>query len=196
MLITSAISGEGKTLLASQLALRCGHAGLSTLLIDADFHRAMLSATFEIPDSPGLTDVLNDEATLAQVVRGVQDNLFYLMPAGEWSDNTSRLLQGPRLATLITELRQLYDIIIIDTPPVLPVADALILGQWADGVVLAARYDKSRFSQVERARRQLDNAGIAVLGTVINGVRDAESYYGRYANKRRPSPQSTPGTAS
>ena len=89
------------------------------------------------------------------------------------------------LGLLITQLRQLYDLIIIDSPPVLPVPDALILGRWADGAVLAARYDISRFPQVERARRQLDNAGIAIMGTVINGMRNADSYYGRYNYRRR-----------
>jgi Mrp family chromosome partitioning ATPase len=90
---------------------------------------------------------------------------------------------------LINQFRLDYDLIIIDSPPILPVPDALIMGRWADGAVLAARYDKSRFPQVERARRQLDTAGIAVLGTVINGMTGSESYYGRYDNKRRPAPQ-------
>jgi polysaccharide biosynthesis transport protein len=89
----------------------------------------------------------------------------------------------------MTQLRQLYDLIIIDSPPVLPVPDALILGRWTDGAVIAARYDISRFPQVERARRQLDNAGITVLGTVINGMRNSDSYYGRYAYSRRRSGQ-------
>ena len=78
---------------------------------------------------------------------------------------------------------------IIDSPPVLPVPDALILGRWADGAVLAVRFDISRFPQVERARRQLDGAGIAVLGTVINGMKNSDSYYGRYSYSRRRSPQ-------
>ena len=96
------------------------------------------------------------------------------------------LLQSPKFGQLISQLRQHYDLIIIDSPPVLPVPDALILGRWVDGAVIAARYDISRFPQVERARRQLDNAGIAVLGTVINGMRHSDSYYGRrYTNSRR-----------
>ena len=78
---------------------------------------------------------------------------------------------------------------IIDSPPVLPVPDALILGRWVDGAVLAVRYDISRFPQVERARRQLDGAGIAVLGTVINGMKNSDSYYGRYSYSRKRSPQ-------
>ena len=117
----------------------------------------------------------------------MQKGVFYLLAAGTALDDTSRVLHGPKIGQLINQLRQLYDLIIIDSPPVLPVPDSLIMGRWADGAVLAARYDISRFPQVERARRQLDNAGIPILGTVINGLRDTDSYYGRYKNNRRPS---------
>ena len=119
----------------------------------------------------------------------VQGGAFYLLRAGTPIHDTSRLFQSPKFGQLIGQLRQLYDLIIIDSPPVLPVPDALILGRWADGAVIAARYDISRFPQVERARRQLDNAGIAVLGTVINGMRHSDSYYGRYTYSRRRSSQ-------
>ena len=130
--------------------------------------------------------MLKDEATIDEVAIPVQGGTFYLLPAGTPIQDTSRLLQSPKFGQLISQLRQLYDLIIIDSPPVLPVPDALILGRWADGAVIAARYDISRFPQVERARRQLDNAGIAVLGTVINGMRHSDSYYGRrYTNSRR-----------
>ena len=96
---------------------------------------------------------------------------------------------------LIAELRKRYEMIIIDSPPVLPVPDALILGRWADGALLAARFEVSRSPQVERARRQLDNAGIPLLGTVINGMRSSEAYYGRYTyNRQRPS-QPDPSSA-
>ena len=185
VLITSAIGGEGKTTLALQLAARCGNAGMSTLLIDGDLRRAALSPLLEVPESPGLSDMLKDEATRDDAVIAVQDGTFYLLPAGTKIQDTSRVLQSRSFGLLITQLRQDYDVIILDSPPVLPVPDALILGRWADGAVLAARYDISRFSQVERARRQLDNAGIAILGTVINGMRNAESYYGRYSYQRR-----------
>ena len=189
VLITSAIGGEGKTTLAAQLAARCGNAGMSTLLIDADLRRAALCTLLDVPEGPGLSDVLKEEATTDEVVIPVQGGTFYLLPAGNPIQDTNRLFQGRNLGLLITQLRQLYDLIIIDSPPVLPVPDALILGRWVDGVVLAARYDISRFPQVERARRQLDNAGIPIMGTVINGMRNADSYYGRYSYSRRRSPQ-------
>jgi len=189
VLITSAVGGEGKTTLAAQLAARCGNAGMSTLLIDADLRRAALCRLLDVPEGPGLSDVLKDEATIDEVVIPVQEGTFYLLSAGTPIKDTSRVLQNRNFGLLITHLRQLYDLIIIDSPPVLPVPDALIVGRCADGAVLAARYDISRFPQVERARRQLDGAGIAILGTVINGMRHSESYYGRYSYSRQRSSQ-------
>jgi capsular exopolysaccharide synthesis family protein len=189
VLITSAIGGEGKTTLAAQLAARCGNAGISTLLIDADLRRAALCRLLDVPEGPGLSDVLKADATIDEVVIPVQDGTFYLLPAGTPITDTSRVLQNCNFASMVTQLRQLYDLIVIDSPPVLPVPDALIVGRCADGAVLAARYDISRFPQVERARRQLDGAGIAILGTVINGMRHSESYYGRYTYSRQRSAQ-------
>jgi polysaccharide biosynthesis transport protein len=189
VLITSAIGGEGKTTLAAQLAARCGNAGMSTLLIDADLRRTGLCSLLDVPEGIGLSDVLKEDATADEVVIPVQGGTFYFLPAGTPIQDTNRVFQGRQLGILITQLRQLYDLIIIDSPPVLPVPDALILGRWADGAVLAARYDISRFPQIERARRQLDNAGIAIMGTVINGMRNTDSYYGRYSYSRKRSSQ-------
>jgi polysaccharide biosynthesis transport protein len=196
VLITSAVGGEGKTTLAAQLAARCGDAGMSTVLIDSDFHRAGLCKLLRVPEGPGLSDVLTDKAAIDDVVIPIQAGTFYLLPAGIPIPDTSpsRLLQSPEFGQLMSYLRQRYELIIIDSPPVLPVPDALILGRWADGAVIAARYDVSRFPQVERARRQLDNAGIAVLGTVINGMRSSDSYYGgsyTYGRRRSNQPDSS-----
>ena len=119
----------------------------------------------------------------------MQGGTFHLLPAGTPVPDTSRVLQDRKLGLIITQFRQLYDLVIIDSPPILPVPDALILGRWADGAVLAVRFDISRFPQVERARRQLDGSGIAVLGTVINGMKNSDTYYGRYSYSRRRSPQ-------
>ena len=184
VLITSAIGGEGKTTLAAQLAARCGHAAHTTLLIDADLRRGALCPLLDVPEGLGLSDVLKDEANVEDVVIPVQGGTFHLLCAGTPVADTSRLFQGRNFGMLIARLRQMYDLIIIDSPPVLPVPDGLILGRWTDGAVLASRYDVSRAPQVERARRQLTNAGIPVLGTVINGMRSSDSYYGRYSYSR------------
>ncbi len=188
VLVTSAVGGEGKTTLAAQLAARCGNAGISTLLIDADLRRAALCPLLDVPEGAGLSDVL-DGAKLEDVVIPVQGGTFHLLSAGTPVQDPSRIFQGRNFPMLIAQLRQSYQLIFIDSPPVLPVPDALMLGRWADGALLAARYEISRSSQVERARRQLDIAGIPVLGTVINGMRSSEAYYGRYSfGRQRPSP--------
>ena len=195
VLVTSAIGGEGKTTLAAQLAARCGNAGISTLLIDADLRRAALCDLLDVPEGPGLSDVLKNEANVDEIVIPVQGGTFHLLAAGTPVDDTSRILQGRNFAILIAQLRQRYDMIIIDSPPILPVPDGLILGRWTDGALLAARFEVSRSPQVERARRQLDSAGIPVLGTVINGMRSSDAYYGRYAfNRQRPLQPDSPDT--
>jgi capsular exopolysaccharide synthesis family protein len=196
VLISSAVGGEGKTTLAAQLAARCGHSGHATLLIDADLRRGALSTLLDVAEGPGLSDLMtNEELNVEDVAIPVQGGTFHLLCSGTPTSDTSRVFQGRAFGMLIARLRQLYDLIIIDTPPILPVPDALIMGRWTDGVVLASRYDVSRAPQVERARRQLDLAGIPVLGTVINGMRTSDSYYGRYSYSRPGGAAADPASA-
>lgn len=181
VLITSATGGEGKTTLAAQLAVRCAEAGTSTVLIDADLRRATLGKLFEVPECPGLSDVLRGEANLEDALVAIsQVGGCQLLPAGSPETNPNRILRGQRFGPMIEQLRRTFDVIIIDTSPVLPVPDALIMGRYADGVVLAARHDRSRFPLVERANHLLTGAGIPVLGVVINGVRPTGMRYGDY----------------
>ncbi len=181
VLITSATGGEGKTTLAAQLAGRCANAGLMTLLIDADLRRPSLGDLLEVPEGPGLVDVLTGEATAesAMVVIGNAGG-FHLLPAGTMGQDPSRLLHGDRLGQMIAQFRETFDIVIIDAPPVLAVPDALLLGRWTDGAVLAVRHDTSRFPLVERANKRLASVGVRVLGAVVNGCRTMESSYGSY----------------
>jgi len=181
VMITSATGGEGKTTLSAHLAARCANAGTSTLLIDADMRRASLGRLLDVPAGPGLVDVLAGETDFDQATITVQAGGFHFLSAGTPGRDPSRVLRSSRLSELLGQLRQRYDLVIIDTPPVLPVADALIMGRWADGAVMAARFDASRLPLVERANRQLAAAGIPVLGVVVNGVRSHDSSYGNYA---------------
>ena len=181
VMITSATGGEGKTTLSAHLAARCANAGTATLLIDADLRRGSLGRLLDVPAGLGLGDVLAGQVELDGGLISTQAGGFHFLSAGTPGIDPTRVLRSTRLAELIGQLRQMYDLIIIDTPPVLPVADALILGRWADGAVLTARYDASRLPLVERANRQIAAAGIPVLGVVINGVRGQDQAYGNYA---------------
>jgi capsular exopolysaccharide synthesis family protein len=180
-MITSATGGEGKTTLAAHLAARCANARTSTLLVDADIRRASLGRLLDVPVGPGLGDVLAGDLEFDQAAISVQAGGFHFLSAGIPGRDPSRVLKSARLAELLGRLRQTYDLVIIDTPPVLPVADALIVGRWTDGAVMAARFDASRMPLVERANRQLASAGIPVIGVVVNGVKSQHAAYGNYA---------------
>jgi tyrosine-protein kinase Etk/Wzc len=135
----------------------------------------------EVPEGPGFVDVLTGEVTpeAAMVVIGNAGG-FHLLPAGTLGQDPSRLLHGERLGKLIAQFRETFDIVIIDAPPVLAVPDALLLGRWTEGAILAVRHDTSRFPLVERANKRLASVGVPVLGAVVNGCRTMESAYGSY----------------
>ena len=182
IIITSACGSEGKTTLAAQLAERCVNAGLLTLLVDADIRNPTLSRMFDLPTSRGLVNVLRGEAMAEEAITVIGGaGGFHFLPAGSPRVDPSRLLHGDRLSKLLASAKESFDMVIVDCPPVLPVPDALTIGRWVDGAVLAVRYDNSRYPLVERANRRLAAVGVPVIGAVINGVRGTEgSYYGSY----------------
>jgi polysaccharide biosynthesis transport protein len=182
IIITSACSSEGKTTLAAQLAERCVNAGLLTLLIDADIRNPTLSRMFDLPTSRGLVNVLRGEAMAEEAISVIGGaGGFHFLPAGSPRVDPSRLLHGDRLSKLLASAKESFDMVIVDCPPVLPVPDALTIGRWVDGAVLAVRFDNSRYPLVERANRRLAAVGVPVIGAVLNGVRGAEgAYYGSY----------------
>jgi capsular exopolysaccharide synthesis family protein len=180
-MITSAAGGEGKTTLAAQLAGRCAAAGMSTLLIDCDLRRPSLGELLEVPEGAGLADVLAGRSTAEDALVVIDSGGgFHLLPAGSPVTDPGRLLQPHRVGPLLDRLRRSFDVVIIDTSPVLPVPDALCLGRCVDGAILATRFDASRYPLVERANRRLVEAGIPVLGLVVNGVKSFGSYYNGY----------------
>jgi polysaccharide biosynthesis transport protein len=181
ILITSACGSEGKTTLAAQLAERCVNAGLRTLLIDGDLRNPTLTRMLDVPDHRGLINVLRGEVLADEAISVVGGGGgFHFMPAGTPKVDPSRLLHGDRLGKMLAQARETFDIVIVDAPPVLPVPDALTIGRWCDGAILAVRCDASRFALVEKANRRLASVGVSVIGTVVNGVRIAESTYGSY----------------
>lgn len=181
VLITSACGSEGKTTLAAQLAERCVNAGLLTLLVDADLRNPTLSRMLDAEEEQGLINILRGERAAEDAIIVVEDaGGFHFLPAGTPRMDPSRLLQGDSLGSLLAQARESFDMIIVDAPPVLPVPDALTIGRWTDGAILAVRYDASRFPLVDRANRRLTQVGVPVIGAVVNGVRLADGSYGGY----------------
>jgi succinoglycan biosynthesis transport protein ExoP len=179
VMVTSADSGEGKTTLASPLAASLSRSWRQTLLIDGDLRHPASHALFQLPPEPGLSEVLRNEVQVADAIRATPLSRLWVLPAGAWDDHAIQALAQDDVRTLIEELKQQYDFIVIDSPPVLPVADSLLLGQHVDGVLFSILRDVSRAPAVYAAQQKLQPLGIRILGAVMVGD-NADVGRGRY----------------
>jgi capsular exopolysaccharide synthesis family protein len=169
VLVTSAVQGEGKTSLASQLAASLARAWRKTLLIDGDLRKPAAHQLFDLPGEPGFSDVLRGETDPADVIKQTGVSRLWLMPAGQWDPHAQQALAQEGVATLFEHLKEEFDLIIVDSCPVLPVTDTLLLGQHVDTVLLSVLKGTSRLPMVYAARQRLGALDIPVLGTVFVG---------------------------
>jgi polysaccharide biosynthesis transport protein len=167
LLVTSAVRGEGKTMLAAQLAARCGGDGITTLLIDADYRNRTLCSMLDVPDGPGLHDWLKGDAEFDDTITTVNYGLFSLMRAARTEKCDFGLLPDAKIKTLIEQVRKSYDYIIIDTPPLRDCTFALTLSMHVDLAILSVMHNESRYPLVAQAKRRL--AGAPAIGVVLNG---------------------------
>ncbi|MFO0852317.1 MAG: polysaccharide biosynthesis tyrosine autokinase [Gemmataceae bacterium] len=171
LMVTSAVQGEGKTSLSSQLATSMAAAGLRTLLLDGDLRTPALHRLFAAPLSPGCAEVVCQEADVAEAVRPTAVPNLWLVPAGECSPRvTAALTQGGPLAALFARLRDQFDIVVVDAGPVLSAADTLLVGQQVDGVVISVLQDVSQVPRVRAASDRLAQLNVPLLGAVVSGT--------------------------
>jgi capsular exopolysaccharide synthesis family protein len=174
LVVTSALPGEGKTTCATNLALTLTQRGIKTLVVDADLRRGVLNRAFDAPLEPGLANVLlgsvTPKAALRKMEVGDTRSVMHYLTAGARADNPTGLLESDRMRTLIRELSEEFDRIIIDTPPVNVVTDAALLGSWADGVLLVARSGMTERPALGYAVDQLRRVRAPLLGVVLNAI--------------------------
>ena len=181
--ITSALSGEGKTSVACQLAVSISRAtGKRILLIDGDMRSPDVHHVFGRKMSSGLVGYLSGLCDWREVVDREWSDKVHLLSAGHLKGSPHRLLSAGGLEKLIREARDEYDYIVMDTPPVLPASEALLFARVADTCLVCALRDKSRIEQLIQAYHRLDSAGAKVAGSVLSGVpsREYAKYYGEY----------------
>jgi capsular exopolysaccharide synthesis family protein len=181
--ITSALSGEGKTSVACQLAVSISRAtGKRILLIDGDMRSPDVHHVFGRKMSSGLVGYLSGLCDWREVVDREWSDKVHLLSAGHLKGSPHRLLSAGGLEKLIKEAREEYDYIVMDTPPVLPASEALLFARVADTCLVCALRDKSRIEQLIQAYHRLDSAGAKVAGSVLSGVpsREYAKYYGEY----------------
>lgn len=186
ILISSAVPSEGKSFVSCNLAHTFAiQSGRRALLIDADLRRSDGSTDIlGAPDAPGLTEYLSGSKPLSEIVqRGPIEN-FYLIPCGSRVSNAGELVADEKFAKMIEQLRPVFDWIIIDTPPVLPIADARVAAEYADGVMLVVNAQATHGHLAKRALKEFDSNRI--LGVVLNKTKDvAAHYYSNYGYDRQ-----------
>lgn len=183
--VCSAVSGEGKTSVSSQLAVSIARAtGQPVLLVDGDMRAPDIHQIFEVPLSPGLTDVLDGKSSLEESINRSWSEHVHLLPAGELDKSPHKLLGTPTFRALLDEARLWYRYIVVDTPPVLAASESLVIAKHADGTIVCAMRDFSRENHVRLAHARLKATGAGVIGTVLNGV-PVRSYASRYGSYGR-----------
>jgi len=181
--ITSAMSGEGKSLTSVNTAYSLSELGKKVLLIDCDMRRPTLAEKLEIKKKPGLSDVLTGQANLESILQhcGIKDDpkAFYVIAAGQNPPNPIELLSSRRMAACIDALREHYDYIILDLPPVGEVSDALSVTDIVNGMLLVVRQNYCNRIALSETIRQLEFVNMKMLGIIMNATTEGNGQYGK-----------------
>lgn len=180
LVVTSACPAEGKTITVANLGVAFASQGIKVLLMDSDLRRPDLAKTFGFPKAPGLTDVLVGEIDLAGAIRSTGRPGLDVLPPGKLPPNPSELVGGRRMEKLVRDLSEHYDILILDSPPLLAASDAAVLGSVADGVLMVVRAGYTDSNAAADAMEQLSNVGARMVGAVLNDPDANVQRYGYY----------------
>jgi capsular exopolysaccharide synthesis family protein len=180
IVVTSSIPGEGKSTVAANLALSLSEGGRRVLLIDADLRRPVVAQYLGLVGDAGLTTVLVGQTLLEEVVQPWGDGSLHVLTSGEIPPNPSELLASARMEELVARARATYDVIVIDTAPLIAVADAAFVARMTDGAIVVADQTRVHRAQLSEALDAVEKSGGSVLGVVLNKVRptkDKRAYY-------------------
>lgn len=181
--VTSSLPGEGKTTTVVNLALALAEGGEKVALVEGDLRRPKISEYLRLEPAVGLTTVLVGKVSLADAVQTTPADGVWVLTSGATPPNPAELLKSTAMATLISSLRQSYDIVLIDAPPLLPVTDGALLAAQSDGAILVIRHGRTTTDQVTTALERLQAVGAMPVGVVFNmtPAKGGESYGYGYA---------------
>ncbi len=179
-MVVSAMMSEGKTTLSCHLATSLARAGYRTLLMDTDIRRPSVHRVFDLPSEPGVCELLRQEVQLSDAIAPTPQDGLFVISAGRITHDALRQLAQDALNPIVSKLREDYDFVIVDSSPILPVTDSLLVSQYVDGVIFSIRRDVSQYPKVATACQRLAMIGIPLWGAVVIGL-DQTPYGYRYA---------------
>jgi capsular exopolysaccharide synthesis family protein len=182
--VTSSMRGEGKSTTAVNLAYVFAEKGHKVLLIDGDLRIPSIAKKLEIESTPGLTDLLKGKGAQISEFKSHLLNNWFILPSGDIPPNPSELLGSNRMDNVLKQLREFFDYIIVDLPPVNIVSDAVAISHLITGMIVVIREDYTEKKELERCMRQLKLSNVKVLGTVLNGSNTGAGYYNKYRKYR------------
>ncbi|HXH72094.1 MAG TPA: polysaccharide biosynthesis tyrosine autokinase, partial [Mariprofundaceae bacterium] len=180
IMITSSGPGEGKSTTMCNLAVTLAQSGRKTLVVDCDMRRPVVGRYLEVPSEPGLAEVLDGKLDWHESVRPTAVEGLFALPAGSIPPNPSELIGRAKMAQILSEMKQEYDFVLCDVPPILVVSDAALLASHVDGVLILVRAGKAVAHAVKRASDQMQRVGGTVLGAIFNAYSGRSGGYGNY----------------
>ncbi|CAM7007066.1 polysaccharide biosynthesis tyrosine autokinase [Klebsiella quasipneumoniae] len=179
LMISGASPNAGKTFISTNLAATIALTGKKVLFIDADLRKGYVHKMFGGNNEHGLSDILSGQAALDNSLKHVKEGGFDYIGRGAVPPNPAELLMHPRFETLLKKVNNEYDLVIIDTPPILAVTDAAIIGRYAGTTLLVARFEINTPKELMVSVKRFEQSGITIKGCILNGiVKKASSYYG------------------
>ena len=182
LLVTSSVTGEGKSTISSLLAITAARKGQRTILIDCDVRRPAIHRLFQVERHNGLVDVIGDGVAYKDVIKKTSIDNLDLITAGKVTPHPSEMFNTGALDALFRELKFYYDLVVIDSPPVIPVSDPMLLAQMVDGVILVIKAGETAREVALRAVDIMTTNRANVLGVVLNNARNSLPYYYDYTH--------------
>lgn len=181
ILVTSSDKNEGKTTTVSNLAVSFANLNKKVLIMDCDLRNASIHKMFKINNIYGLTDILAKDRAVDKCIQKTELENLYVLTAGATPPNPAEILSSEKMKNLIEDLKNMYDYIFIDTPPIGLVTDAGVLSSFIDGVVLVVKSESVEKKYLEETKKKLDAVDARILGAILNSYKSEQKDYNYYS---------------
>ncbi|QWB95410.1 CpsD/CapB family tyrosine-protein kinase [Mycoplasmatota bacterium] len=175
---TSTLPSEGKSTFVSNIAYLLSQKNKKVILLDLDLRKPKINRAFSVPNKNGITDYISSKITLEEAIKTSEDLGIDFMVAGENTSLVTNVLESNKMKELIDSLRERYDYVLLDTPPVMAVSDAIVVSRYTDGIIFIIAQGKAKKKLVKESIQTLKRYDVNILGIVFNQVKMGQAGYG------------------